>query len=296
MAYVPQRILPEEAKIAIRETLREYCARFPGIEVAANTLKRVSASTLRNMLNPDFTTITDEMWRNVRSQIGGGPKSEWTHVNTTVTTELRFVMKETQQEQGFTWAVSSAGSGKTSTALMFAKESKNVFHLQCDADMSKLDFAIELGRAVGLRVNTQRGARHQLIRVCEYLAELENPLVIVDEGDKVRESLIPYFITIYNKVSEVAGILFLSTAYIEKRMEDGLRLNHPGYPELWSRLGRKFWRVAPNNTNDVQHVCMENGITAERDLQTVKIDAMGADLDLRRVKRKVVAIRKKNAE
>ncbi len=179
---------------------------------------------------------------------------------------------------------------------MFAKETKNVFHLQCDADMSKSEFAVDLARAVGLRVNSQRKARKLIIEVCEYLAELENPLLILDEGDKLRESLIAYFITIYNQIHEVAGILFLSTSYIEKRMEVGLRLNKPGYQELWSRLGRKFYVVDSNNTNDVQHICIENGLTNERDLLTVKNDAINADLDLRRVQKKVVAIRKKNAQ
>ncbi len=296
MGHVAQRVLPEEAKYKIREDLREYCARFASLDIASNTLKNVGATTLRNALNPNFPNISDAMWRTIRAQIGGGSKSEWVHVNTSVTEDLRFVMRETQQEQGFTWAVSPAGSGKTATATMFTKESKNVFHLQCDADMSKSEFAVDLARAVGLRVNSQRKARLLIIQACEYLAELENPLLILDEGDKLRESLIAYFVTIYNRIHDVAGILFLSTSYIEKRMEVGLRLNKPGYQELWSRLGRKFYVVDRNTTNDVQHICIENGVTADRDLKTVANDAIGADLDLRRVQKKVVAIRKKNAE
>ncbi|MDR2890734.1 MAG: ATP-binding protein [Alistipes sp.] len=287
--------MPEEAKSTIRENLREYCARFPSLEVAANTLKNVGATTLRNALNPEFPNISDAMWRSLRAQIGGGGlKTEWSYVNTTAVEDLRFVMRDTQQEQGFTWAVSPAGSGKTVAATMYAREEKNVFHLQCDADMSKSEFAIDLARAVGLRVNSQRKARLLIIEVCEYLAELENPLLILDEGDKLRESLIAYFITIYNRLHEVAGILFLSTSYIEKRMEVGLRLNKPGYQELWSRLGRKFYVVDRNNTNDVQHIAFENGVTGDRDLQAVRVDAVNADLDLRRVQKKVVAIRKKN--
>ncbi len=160
MGHVAQRILPEEVKIKIREDLRAYCDRFPSLEVAANTLKNVGATTLRNMLNPNFPNISDEMWRSVRAQIGaGGSKSEWAYVNTTVVDDLRAVMRDTQEEQGFTWALSPAGSGKTVTAEMFASESRNVFHLQCDADMCKSDFAIELARAVGMRVNTQKKAR-----------------------------------------------------------------------------------------------------------------------------------------
>ena len=297
MAHVPQRLLPEEAKIKIREQLRAYCGRFSSLEVAANTLKNVGATTLRNMLNPKFTNISDEMWRSVRAQIGGGgSKSEWVYVNTTVVEELRRLMMDTQQEQGFTWAVSPAGSGKTATARMYAKEAKNVFHVQCDSAMSNSAFAIEFARAVGLRVNTQSNARRLMMESCEYLSELESPLVIFDEGDKLKKGTFAFFVAIYNWVNEYAGVLFLSTDRAKKVLGVGLRNDWDGYQEMWSRLGRKFYEVDPNNTNDILHIAMENGVTGERDLQAVKIDAIAADLDLRRVQKKVVAIRKKNAQ
>lgn len=286
--------MPEELKEQIREQLIQYRERFPSVEICANTLKQVSASTIRNILSQNFKNISDAMWRSIRSQIGGSGKTDWVLVNTTAVEDLKFIMKDTQEEQGFTWAVSPAGSGKTVAATLYAAERKNVFHVQCDADMSKSEFAIELARAVGLRVNTQKKARRLIMEVCEYLAELEDPLLIFDEGDKLKDAIICYFITIYNKLSEVAGVLFLSTDYMERRMENGLRYNKPGYQELWSRLGRKFYQVDNNTTNDVQYICVENGLTADKDLQTVKNDAIAAGLDLRRVRKKVVAVRKKN--
>ena len=293
MAHVAQRILAEQEKARIRGLLQNHCDRFPSVEAAANTLE-VSESTIRNVLNPNFTNISDAMWKSIRSQVSSS-KPDWVYVNTTAVEDLKFVMKETQDEQGFTWAISPAGSGKSVAAMLYQQGRKNVFHIQCDADMSKSDFAIELARAVGLRVNTQKKARTIIMQVCEYLAELEDPLLIFDEGDKLKDIIIAYFITIYNKIHAVAGVLFMSTNYMEKRMEIGLRFNKPGYQELWSRLGRKFYIVDSNTTNDVQYIAIENGVSNEKDLQTVKTDAVAADLDLRRVEKKVIAIRKKNA-
>lgn len=286
----------EEQKDQIREMLIVYRDRFPSNEICANTLKQVSASTIRNILGRNYTNISDAMWRNIRSQIGGSGKVEWICVNTTAVEDLKFIMGETQEEQGFTWAISPAGSGKTVAAGLYQQEHKNVFHIQCDADMSKSEFATELARAVGLRVNTQKKARRVIMEVCEYLAELEDPLLIFDEGDKLKDVIIAYFITIYNNLNEVAGVLFLSTDYMDRRIENGLKYNKPGYQELWSRLGRKFYIVDSNTTNDVQYICIENGLSSKEDLQTVKNDAIAADLDLRRVKKKVVAIRKKKVE
>lgn len=287
--------MPEELKEQIREQLIQYRERFPSVEICANTLKQVSASTIRNILSQNFKNISDAMWRSIRTQIGGSGKADWVLVNTTAVEDLKFIMKETQEEQGFRWAVSPAGSGKTVAATMYSQECKNVFHVLCDEDMSKSDFAIELARAVGLRVNTQKKARRLIMEVCEYLAELEDPLLIFDEGDKLKDAIICYFITIYNKLHEVAGVMFLSTDYMERRVENGLKYNKPGYQELWSRLGRKFYQVDNNTTNDVQYICIENGITADKDLQIIKGEAIAADLDMRRVNVKVIAIRRKKA-
>ena len=295
MAKTVQRLIATEEKERIREKLMEYRDRFTSIDICANTLKQVSPTTIRNIIGQNYTNISDAMWRSVRSQIGGASKADWVYVNTTAVEDLKFIMGETKEEQGFTWAISPAGSGKTVAATLFMEEHKNVFHVQCDADMSKSDFAIELARAVGLRVNIQKKARRVIMEVCEYLAELEEPLVIFDEGDKLKEGVFAYFITIYNKIHKVAGVLFLSTSYAEKRIETGLKNNWPGYQEIWSRFGRKFYIVDSNTTNDVQYICIENGLSNEGDLKAVKNDAIAADLDLRRVEKKVIAIRKKNA-
>lgn len=287
--------MPEELKDQIREQMIQYRDRFPSIEICANTLKQVSPTTIRNIVGKNYKNISDAMWRSVRSQIGGSGKVEWVYVNTTAVDDLKFIMKETQEEQGFTWAISPAGSGKTVAASLYMQEHKNVFHIQCDADMSKSEFAVELARAVGLRVNTQKKARRIIMEVCEYLAELEDPLVIFDEGDKLKDVIIAYFITIYNNLHDVAGVLFMSTDYMDRRIENGLKYNKPGYQELWSRLGRKFYPVESNTSNDVQYICIENGLSDKKDLQETRNDAIAADLDLRRVHKKVVALRKKNA-
>lgn len=288
--------MPEESKIAIRESLEKYLERFPSIEAAAITLKGVSASTIRNVRKNDFDNISDEMWRNIRSQIGGSAKTDWVIVNTSALDDLLFVMKETKEEQGFTWAIAPPSSGKTTAATKFQEENRNVFIVKCDKSMTKSDFADELARAVGVRVNTVMNTRSKILRVCDYLRELEEPLLVFDQGDKLKDIMIDFFITIYNHIEDVVGVLFLSTDYAIKRFENGLRYNKDGYQEFWSRLGRKFYMVEPNNINDVQAIAIENGLSKQTDIKKVEKEASEAYLDLRRVKKVVKIIRKKNQQ
>lgn len=74
-------------------------------------------------------------------------------------------------------------------------------------------------------------------------------------------------------------------------MQRGLRGNKRGYAEFNSRLGRKFFRAEPINSQDVYAVCRGNGISDEQVLASIIQDATAYDNDLRRVKKRVKAER-----
>jgi len=213
---------------------------------------------------------------------------------------LLFCMNETRATKEFVWVTSPAGSGKTMAARLMLKQ-KNVFHVICDEDMKKSDFAIELARAVGLRINTQKKARTTIMEVVNFVKEQEDALIIFDECDKLSDNIIHYFITIYNHFENASGeleigMVFLSTDYMVKRMKNGLNYNKKGYQELWSRMGSKFYEVDKNTPYDVAALCRVRGITNQKDIDTVIKDVETANLDLRRANRKIKAIiRKRNA-
>ena len=58
-------------KDAISESLRAYVAKYPSQTKAAGSLKGVSVGTVSNILNGRYENISDEMFRNVASQVGG---------------------------------------------------------------------------------------------------------------------------------------------------------------------------------------------------------------------------------
>ncbi len=65
--------------------------------------------------------------------------------------------------------------------------------------------------------------REMLEGATDYLMQLESPLLIFDEGDKLNDNVIHYFINIYNRMEGCCGIAFLSTvSYIERRLERGV--------------------------------------------------------------------------
>lgn len=282
-----------QQKNEIRDLLQVYVDKMGSPVKAANSLTNVSASTVRTVLKGgDYPNVSDEMWRTIKSQVeitpaDNDPKNAI--VETTAVKDLLFCMNINRENKDFIWAIADAGSGKT-TSTKIMRQQKNVFYVLCDEDMKKSDFAIELARAVGFRVNTQKKARTIIMDVIKYLRELDDVLIIFDEGDKLSDNILYYFITIYNYLEGLAAVQFISTSYMIKRMENGLRYNKKGYQEFWSRQGSKFYIVDKNTPYDVVLLSQARGLTAQKDIDIVIKEAEAYNLDMRRAERKIKSI------
>jgi hypothetical protein len=278
--------LTNEQKSEIRDLLQEYVSRFPSQNRAANSLVGVSAGTMSTILNGRYETISDEMFVKIRAQISPNKAEDWTLCETMLYKELNTLLADAQQYQNVAWAVSPAGSGKSTTAADYAAKHENAFVISCSEDMKRGDFIRELARVIGVNVS-DLSLRAALERVTKYLLTLDNPLLIFDEGDKLPDVVFYYFITIYNRLEGHCGIIFISTNYIKRRIECGLSYNKKGYDEIHSRICRKFIELTPANGYEVAAVARANGIDDDKTIKAVVKDAATCNFDMRRVRREV---------
>lgn len=278
--------LTNEQKNEIRDLLQEYVSRFPSQNRAANSLVGVSSGTMSTILNGRYETISDEMFVKIRAQISPNKAEDWTLCETMLYKELNTLLADAQQYQNVAWAVSPAGSGKSTTAADYAAKHENAFVISCSEDMKRGDFIRELARVIGVNV-ADMSLRTALERVTKYLLTLDNPLLIFDEGDKLPDVVFYYFITIYNRLEGHCGIIFISTNYIKRRIECGLSYNKKGYDEIHSRICRKFIELTPANGYEVAAVARANGIDDDKTIKAVVKDAATCNFDMRRVRREV---------
>lgn len=278
--------LTNEQKNEIRDLLQEYVGRFPSQNRAANSLVGVSAGTMSTILNGRYETISDEMFLKIRAQIAPKKAEDWSLCETTLYKELNTLLADAQQYQNVAWAVSPAGSGKSTTASDYAAKHENAFLVSCSEDMKRGDFIRELARVIGVNV-ADMSLRAALEKVTKYLLSLDNPLLIFDEGDKLPDVVFYYFITIYNRLEGHCGIIFISTNYIKRRIEVGLSYNKKGYDEIHSRICRKFIELTPASGYEVAAVARANGIDDEKTIKAVVKDAATCNFDMRRVRREV---------
>lgn len=270
-------------KEQVRSALIAYRSNYPTLNRAAESLQGVSSATVSQLCNGKYELISDEMFIRIASQIGFAFDSWNLHEGKTFK-EITFTLSDAQSYKNVTWIVGDAGCGKTTAAIEYRRTHRNVFYILCSEDMRRSDFVREIAKQVGAPTDTTN-LRDMLENAISMISFLGNPLLVFDEGDKLTDSVFNYFISIYNRLEGHAGIVFLSTDYIKRRMEAGLRYNKKGYKEINSRIGRRFFDVSPTEQNDIYAICQANNLTDRADIEEVLKDARRSDNDLRRVKR-----------
>lgn len=285
--------LTNNDKQLIANRLRLYVAKFASQNKAVASMKGTSAGTVSNILNGKWDNISEDMWRKVSDQVGlvNGSEKDWQVVETHAFHEITIALKDAQTFKNVTWVVGEAGCGKTTTARIFGEENREVYYILCSEDLHKGDFVREIAHNMGIRTDGFT-VRELWITIQNELIKTDAPLLVFDEADKLIESVFQYFISLYNKIEDKCGVVFLSTDYIKTRIDRGLRCKKRGYKEFYSRIGRKYFELDDTTPHDVYAICVANGLTDERDINEVIAESNSCEYDLRRVKKSIHRIKR----
>lgn len=269
----------------IATALSTYCERYESQTRAANSLKNVSPATISQMVNGKWDMIKDEMWRNVAAQIGY-KEEKWEAVETSGYRRMMKILADAQENALVMGICGDAGTGKTFACKQYEKGNRQVYHLCCSEYWNKKVFLSELLLKMG-RDFSGFSISEMMMEAVRFLKIQERPLIILDEADKLQDSVLYFFITLYNQLEDECGIVLCATSHLEKKLKRGVKLAKKGYAEIWSRLGRKCVNLKGVSSADIAKICETNGITDSRSIDEVISDS---EADLRRVKRKVHAI------
>lgn len=276
--------MDENKKTDIRNRLAKYCQRYPSNNMASASLKGISAATISNILNGKWNQISDEMWRRLESQL---VRNEgWQIFSTRAYQDVTLYLDYCQEHSSVMWVAAPAGIGKSTAASSYTALHRNVYRLTCSPDMTRSDFVHELAGQIGVRTNgmTLRESFQEILRI---LVTLERPLLVFDEADKLADSVMYYFISIYNALEGRCGIVFMSTAAIKKRISNGVLRDKKGYDEIESRICRRYVELTPVSAAEIEQICLLNNLQDPAAIKRVKDDVRAFGNDLRRVKQSV---------
>lgn len=262
--------IQKEAIIELIERDRERLGSYS--KVAAKCSVAIATIT-NNILNTErWYLIKDSLWVKVAKALGYELKQTGWQVAETTNFKLMMQNLNMAQSEAMWFAVSEkAGSGKTTAIKHFAAddETKSVFVIQCQ-EWARKRFLLELARVLGLSfsANTLNEVLSDaVVNALRKRAADGQPLVIIDEADKLKPSAIRWLIHLYNQVEDEVGVVICGTEHLEKEIKKGVRLAWKGYDELDSRLGRRFVHLHGLTEGDLEKVATANGLT---DTETIK--------------------------
>lgn len=280
--------MTQTEKTAISAKLRAYVESKESQNAAAKSLRGVSAATVSQILNGKWELIADEMWRTVANQTGYDSR-QWSVIETEGYRRMTDVLTDAQQNSLVMAVVGDAGCGKSQAIKNYAANNRGVIALSCSEYWNRKEFLTELLQSLGVEAGGSTVA--DMVReAIRQLKRREGVLIVLDEADKLSDQVLHFFITIYNKLEDMVGIVLCATQYLKKRIERGVVNNRKGYKEIYSRIGRKFIPMPVVNGSDIKAVCRANGLEDTREIARIIDDA---DNDLRRVKRLVCALKLK---
>jgi len=275
-------------KQAIAASLREYCSLKGSQNAAARSIAGASSAVISQMLNNQWDLISDEMWRNVAAQIGHDRRN-WTVVRTRGFQRMTDILEDARENALVMAVTGEAGCGKSESIKVFARGHRNVCHLICSEFWNRKSFLGELMTQLSLPYAGYT-VSEMMTEIISSIKKRENPVIILDEADKLSDQVLYFFISLYNHLEDDCGIILCATNYLQKRITRGVSANRKGYKEIYSRIGRKFIPIEQVNGDDVEAVCRANGV---EDAAAVNRIIDGCDYDLRRVRRLVFAERKR---
>lgn len=272
--------MTHQDKIQTVEALERFIAQKGSANQVAAGMPGVSSATISQMRNHKWELIADEMWRKVAAYVGV-TSNGWNFAETRNSSDLLKFFNDSQQFALVLAITGKAGSGKTESAKRYESENKNAFLLSCNEYWDKRWFLRELLAKMG-KDHSGLTLPEMMHKAVQMLKSLENPIIILDEADKLADNVLLFFITLYNELENHCGIVLMATHFLEKRIRRGVAMEKKGYREIYSRVGLRFIELESTSFNDVKNVCEANGIIEADAIRAISKECDG---DVRRVRR-----------
>jgi hypothetical protein len=259
--------------------------------LASKKLRNVNGAYLGYVLNGEaagkWDVLSDDAWRNIQKQVGSYD-GEWNLVMTTAMELLLGFYSDARKYGNVFGLVGNAGMGKTATISDDA--TPNTYLVKCNEYFNRKSFLHELLRVMG-RSDYGTSLQAMMDEVITTLQKQAHPLIVLDEADKLSDSVLYFFISLYNALEGKCGFVIQGAPYLAKRIENGAERNRKGYKEILSRIGGKFSTLPALTEDDVKAVVYANGVSNPVLVNKILNEALETGTksqpryDLRRVKR-----------
>lgn len=191
------------------------------------------------------------------------------------------------KSEGMWFCISSpAGSGKSETiedlysndttgsVKMITAEQWHARQFLCKLverlyGITSLDKGDHRGRRWDETGTAYKNTSYFLDLIVTYFNSCENPILVIDEADKLRDSALCMLIPLFNRTQDRLAVILSGTDALQKRIRSGVRHSKTGYDEIESRFGRNYIVLRGSSYADVAAICKANGITNDESIEMI---------------------------
>lgn len=260
--------------------LERRCEMMNLSQARAAKLAGINEGALSAVLNGKYQSDDSAIWKKLAIWLEYRA-SDWENATTRNQIRINAMLTEAKMHSQSIALVGRAGCGKSHALRLFATSNKSVVYVVCGEHMNRIDFMREILNQLGKDSRNMTITEMMNMAIKTILA-LDYPMLILDEADKLTDSVFIFYITLYNYLEDNCAIVIAATDHLVHRIERGVKYNKKGYAEIHSRIGRKPIELPPTTPKDVELVCLANGI---EDVATIDRITKECEGDMRRVKR-----------
>lgn len=224
----------------------------------------VSPATISQMRNGNHDLISEEMWLSVSDALDVR-SGDWKIAETSNFHMITKLLEFARFQHEYVVISAKAGSGKSATISQYTRSDQTggVFVIQA-REWARREFLINLCQQLGISAGSGYVSVDKLAeKVIRFFADRQqiNPLLIIDEADKLKPAALRFMIHFYNELEDKAGCVIAGTENLEKEIKKGVQYSRKGFDEIDSRFGRNYIHLKGATLQDVREICNLNGIT-----------------------------------
>ena len=175
--------------------------------------------------------VSDQMWQQLEGQF---ISREWAIYETQNFLAIQAMCKDSQQYSENICITAYTAAGKTTGLEAYARRNASAYYVLCDQMMTPKDLAREIQRTMGMTV--EGTARVMMMAIVSYLMQQENPVLLIDEADKLSDRCLMMLKVVYDRLKNRCGFVTAGTEVLREKIEKYARKNKLGYRELRRRF------------------------------------------------------------
>ena len=226
----------------------------------------VNTATITNniKLPENWDSVSEVMWVKVGTALGYKFSGRWVMVETKNLEIVTSVLTTSKAFGEMKCIAHPAGGGKTAACEWFEAQDTDgsVVLFKCEK-WSHREFITRMAKHLGIDTESEKNLYQMADKVIAFFKQKSagcEPILIIDQADKLPNRSIGFLIQFYNELKSECGCVLVGTEHLAKKIKAGVKRSLEGFDELDDRLGRNYVGLIGYTQKDLMKICQANGI------------------------------------